>query len=151
MSLPYDWFLLLLRVLFIGLLYFFLFQVVRLTARELVALATTSAPDAAPDRRYAEDRLVVVDPAESGLPVGTSFLLEPLTVIGRHPRCTLAIDEAFVSSAHAELTIAEGCWWLRDLNSTNGTFLNGQAVQGPTSVREGDIVQLGRVKLQLVG
>ena len=143
----FDWFILLLRLLFIFLLYFFLYQVVRVTTRELIALASQSAE--APGPRPT-GRLVVVDGAESALPPGAAFGLQPVTRVGRHPDCTIALDEPFVSAEHAELSYDHGRWWLRDLGSTNGTFVNGAAVTVPTGVRPGDVVQFGRIKLQFV-
>ncbi len=148
-SLDFDWFLLLLRVLFIFLLYFFLYQVVRVTTRELVALATASSPQTQPTVP-ATGRLVVVDGGESDLLPGTAFTLATTTIVGRHPDCTLELNEPFVSAEHAELANDNGRWWVRDLGSTNGTFVNGNAVRVPTGVKPGDIVQFGRVKLQLV-
>jgi pSer/pThr/pTyr-binding forkhead associated (FHA) protein len=62
----------------------------------------------------------------------------------------VALDEPFVSVQHAELAYDNGRWWLRDLGSTNGTFLNGAPVTVATGVRPGDIVQFGRIKLQFV-
>ena len=148
-SLDFDWFLLLLRVLFIFLLYFFLYQVVRVTSRELIDLASAS-PMQTPPTGPVTGRLVIVDGGESALLPGTSFVLDATTIVGRHPDSTLALDEPFVSAEHAELTHNNGRWWVRDLGSTNGTFINGNAVRVPTGVKPGDIVQFGRVKLQFV-
>ena len=149
-ALPFDWFLFLLRVLFIFLLYFFLYQIFRVTSRELTALATANTqPPRAPGPAVG-GRLVMVDGGESGLGPGTTFLLRAVTTVGRHPDSTVAIDEPFVSSEHAELSHADGRWWVRDLGSTNGTFVNGNRVRVPTGIRPGDIVQFGRVQLQFV-
>lgn len=148
-SLPFEWFLLLLRVLFIFLLYFFLYQVVRVTTRELTAIATQSAPVPSGGIR-ASGRLVVVDGAESDLRPGIAFVLQPVTTVGRHPDNSMPINEPFVSVEHAELAYDNGRWWLRDLGSTNGTFLNGHPVTVATGIRPGDIVQFGRIKLQFV-
>ncbi|MDP9365645.1 MAG: FHA domain-containing protein [Chloroflexota bacterium] len=148
-ALEFDWFILLLRLLFIFLLYFFLFQVVRVTTRELIALGTRTDASG-PVSRPAGGRLVMVDGAESGVPPGASFGLEPVTRIGRRPECTIALDEPFVSAEHAELAYDNGRWWLRDLGSTNGTYLNGVPVGVATGVRPGDVVQFGRIKLQFV-
>ena len=146
-ALEFDWFILLLRLLFIFLLYFFLYQVVRVTTRELIALATNE-----PAREVASSvaRLVVVDGAESGLAPGTTFALQSVNQVGRHRDCTIMIDEPFVSAEHAELAYDNGRWWLRDLGSTNGTFINGKRVGVATGVRPGDIVQFGRITLQFV-
>ena len=146
-GLDFDWFILLLRLLFIFLLYFFLYQVVRVTTRELIALAGQGTT---PTGERGSGRLVVVDGAESDLAPGSTFTLEPVTRVGRHPASTIALNEPFVSSEHAELAYDNGRWWLRDLGSTNGTFLNGNPVSVATGVRPGDIVQFGRIKLQFV-
>lgn len=146
-ALEFDWFILLLRLLFIFLLYFFLFQVVRVTTRELMILASR---EPAPREVDNAARLVVVDGAESGLAPGTSFSLQPVTHVGRHHDSTIVIVEPFVSAEHAELAYDNGRWWLRDLGSTNGTFINGNQVRVATGVRPGDIVQFGRITLQFV-
>jgi pSer/pThr/pTyr-binding forkhead associated (FHA) protein len=147
-TLDFDWFILLLRLIFIFLLYFFLYQVVRVTLRELTEIAAVDPATPPPARSFG--RLVVLDGAESDLPPGTSFPLQPVTVVGRHPDSTIAVDEPFVSAEHAELAFDRGRWWVRDLNSTNGTYVNGQPVTVTTGVRPGDVVQFGRIKLQLV-
>jgi hypothetical protein len=148
MSISTDWVLLFLRLLFVAILYFFLYQIVRLTTRELMLLSRQDARTSSP--RRAPGRLIVVDPAETSLPVGTGFSLKPLTVVGRHPNCTLVLDDAFVSAEHAELESTADGWLLHDLGSTNGTFVNGQMVAGTTGIDGDDIVQFGRVKLKLL-
>lgn len=148
LALEFDWFVLLLRLLFAFLLYFFLYQVVRVTTRELVALASLAgdrnlAPAVAPP-----GHLIVVDGDESALAPGTVFSLWPVTTIGRHADSTIVLDAPFLSVEHAEITLDQGRWWLRDLGSTNGTFVNGTPVTVPTGVRPGDIVQFGRIKMK---
>jgi hypothetical protein len=149
-SLPFDWFILLLRLLFIFLLYFFLYQVVRVTSRELAALAGAAPAAPVPAGQAASGRLVVVEDGGGGLRPGESFALDPVSTVGRRPDCTVVIDEPFVSSEHGELRFSQGRWWLRDLGSTNGTLLNGAPVTVATGVKSGDVIQVGRVKLRLV-
>jgi|SRR5215211_5714679 len=148
MSISVDWVLLFLRLLFVVVLYFFLYQIVRLTTRELAILAQQDA-SAQPARRVV-GRLVVVDPAETILPIGTGFPLTPRTLVGRHPGSDVVLDDTFVSAEHAELEADDSGWVLRDLGSTNGTFVNGREVIGTTDIADGDVVQFGRVKLKLV-
>jgi len=63
--------------------------------------------------------------------------------IGREVPCELRIDSCLVSRVHAEVVFEEGAWWVRDLESTNGIYLDGQKVQ---QVRLDDqaTLQLGR-------
>lgn len=68
----------------------------------------------------------------------------PFTV-GRHSRCSLAIPSPTVSGAHAELSISSGELCVRDLDSTNGTFVNGVRVNEETPVRNGDLLQFADV------
>lgn len=143
--LEFDWLILLLRLLFIFLLYLFLYQIVRVTTRELVELArqsTRGAPATSPPR------LIVVDGAGSRLAAGTTFVLQPLTTIGRGADNLIALDEPFVSTTHAEIMLDRNQWWVLDRESTNGTFVNGERVVGVTGIRAGDVVQFGRIKLR---
>ena len=149
-DLPFDWFLLLLRLLFVLLLYFFLYQIARVTVRELSALAVATAnaqPSEPPDLGA---RFVVMDPGDTTVEPGTIFHLQPTTVVGRRPECAIAIDDTFVSGEHAEIQRGRDGWQIRDLNSTNGTLVNGARLTVPTALRAGDVVQIGGVHLQFV-
>lgn len=144
-SLPFEWFILLLRVSFIFLLYFFLFQVVRVIIREL----SSAAQHRDDPELETYGHLVVRNPGNSGIRPGTLLELDPVTVIGRHPRATIRIDDTFVSSEHVQVAWTDGRWWVTDLNSTNGTVLNGQPVTVPTGIRIGDVIAIGDIQLQL--
>ncbi len=148
-SLPFDWFILLLRVLFIFLLYFFLYQVLRVTSRELMAISMAATEQVDPGVVRPNGQMVVIDPAESDLKPGLVFNLTTRSKVGRQQECDIILDDPFVSAEHAEVTYERNRWWVRDLGSTNGTFINGAAVTTATGMQPGDVVQFGRVKLQL--
>ncbi|WP_236243439.1 DUF1707 and FHA domain-containing protein [Streptomyces sp. CC228A] len=69
--------------------------------------------------------------------------------IGRDPVNGLRLSHETVSRLHAELSRQGGLWMLRDLNSTNGTTVNGRRVTGTVVVRPGDEVSFGRMAFRL--
>lgn len=151
MSLPFDWFILLLRVLFVFLLYFFLFQIARTIARELrmVSIATAGGQaSAAPETPRVVARLVLEDPTEDGTPAGTTYTLRPGAVIGRRPGSDIFLGDTYMSGEHARLTLHEGRWWLADLGSTNGTFVDGTRIDRPTPLTPGAEVRFGRIRMR---
>ncbi len=142
---PYDWFFLGLRLAFAGLLYLFLWQVLRILMRDLRQSAQQPAR-----KRSTRAKLIVIDPAESVLEAGVSFSINSKTTIGRHPDCSIAIDEPFLSAIHARFETRDFAWYVTDLDSTNGTFVNGRQIRGTVYIETDDVVQFGRIKLQLV-
>ena len=84
-------------------------------------------------------------------PVGlleASDLVEARLTIGRSSSCQLVLGDDTVSRRHAELFLEGSRWILRDLGSSNGTWVNGRRVV-EAEVRPGDLVHLGGCALRL--
>ena len=64
-------------------------------------------------------------------------------VIGRSPSSDIVIAEPYVSSTHARFTLQGPALVVEDLESTNGTFVNGHPIEQPVTLRDGDEVQVG--------
>ena len=137
--------LLLLRIAVVFLLYFFLWQVLRVVRRDLQGGAAPAQAVASP---YGQ--LVVTAAGQTGVPVGKVFPLSPVTLIGRSTEVEVSLNDSFLSAEHARLEQRGGVWTLEDLNSTNGTYLNGFEVRAGTELHDGDTVRVGRVELKLV-
>ena len=69
-------------------------------------------------------------------------------IIGRHYSCDVVLTEPTVSRRHARLTFRDGGWIVQDLESTNGTRVNGQHV-GRCRLRPGDQLGLGHQLLRV--
>jgi hypothetical protein len=67
-------------------------------------------------------------------------------VFGRLQGCDMCLADANVSRRHAELLLIDGDWYLQDLESTNGTMLNGEPVTR-ARLRDGDVVEIGVTRL----
>src|SRR5262249_19676148 len=70
--------------------------------------------------------------------------------IGRAAGNDLVLASPTVSSKHARLRRENGSWVVADQKSTNGTFVNGVAAEGPVRVKDGDVVQLGEFTIRLM-
>jgi pSer/pThr/pTyr-binding forkhead associated (FHA) protein len=69
--------------------------------------------------------------------------------IGRDPACDCILNDSTVSATHARLTYRQGQWWIEDLRSTNGTFLNQESVLAPLVITSGDQLRCGQVMLSI--
>jgi pSer/pThr/pTyr-binding forkhead associated (FHA) protein len=81
---------------------------------------------------------------------GTVFELNPdKTTIGRVPDNNFPIAVASVSSHHCEILLRGNDVVVKDLNSTNGTFINGQQVTTEAVLKPGQVLRLGQVEIRL--
>jgi pSer/pThr/pTyr-binding forkhead associated (FHA) protein len=72
-------------------------------------------------------------------------LKPPGGVLGRGDKCAVRIPSAEVSRKHCRLRLEDGYVYVEDLDSVNGTFLNGKAVEERTLARPGDTLEVGPV------
>lgn len=76
-------------------------------------------------------------------------VIGPSFTVGRHPSCNLCLSDGTVSGRHAEIVTINRDLFIRDLNSTNGTLLNGRRLQHLTGLRSGDVIHFGSVMYTL--
>ena len=67
--------------------------------------------------------------------------------VGRDPAADLCLDHPTISARHARLSYHHSQWWVEDLHSKNGTFLNGEPVMEPMVITQGDKLGFGQVSL----
>lgn len=91
--------------------------------------------------------LVFVNPGpEQGMVV--SVTRSPF-IIGRRPDAHLRTDNKKVSGHHCALVVARDGVFLRDLQSHNGTFLNGERVESSAALHDGDCIKVGPLALEV--
>ena len=91
-------------------------------------------------------RLVVLSEGLTGV---AHELKVDKTTVGRVEDNTFQIPEASVSSHHAEILLRGTEIIFHDLNSTNGSFINGQRISGESPLKPGQILRLGNVEMRL--
>jgi hypothetical protein len=146
-----------LKLCLLALLYLFFFRVLRAVWAEVrgpVAAMATPRPAAAPparevrraERRATPVQLAVVEPAALR---GRTFPLGQEVTVGRAAGCGVTLDDTYASQIHARVFQRDSQWFVEDLGSTNGTYLNRSKVNGPQVMRRGDRIQVGNTVLEL--
>src|SRR5664279_2422305 len=90
-------------------------------------------------------KLVLLSPGMTGR---TQDLKQEKTTIGRLEDNTLQVAEPSVSSHHCEVLLRGSEVVIRDLNSTNGTYISGEKVTEKV-IKPGQILRLGQIELRL--
>jgi pSer/pThr/pTyr-binding forkhead associated (FHA) protein len=81
---------------------------------------------------------------------GQTYVLDTEVTLGRAPGCQVPLDDAYASQVHARVFQRDGQWYLEDLGSTNGTYLNRRRVAGPVVFKRRDRLQIGNTVLEMV-
>lgn len=144
-----------LKFTLLALLYFFIYRAVRSVARDLSGRRATPAESgAARSERKAKPPRTAKPP--SSVLVHTpderrarAFRLSEPLEIGRSESCQVRLEDTYVSQVHARLSARDGAWFVEDLGSTNGTYVNDHRVQAAVEVHPGDIVRVGKTILEL--
>jgi pSer/pThr/pTyr-binding forkhead associated (FHA) protein len=142
-----------LKIVFLALLYFFVYRAIRTVVADL------RGPQARRDRSQQSGRPTPI--ARQGKPPRSvavfadsgnkieSVRLSGQLQIGRADACQIKLDDTYVSTFHARIFNRDGSWFVEDLGSTNGTYLNQRRVTSPVELRAGDRVKLGKTTLEL--
>jgi FHA domain len=146
--------LLLLKVAFLVLLYFFIWRIVRTASRDLrlpqesMVLAPHQARQLLGSAQVATGRLVVLE--SPVLEQGSARALDSAAVaVGRGPQNDLVLEgDEFASAAHARFEPRRDGVWVEDVGSTNGTYVNGARLEKPRRLRTGDVVRVGETDLR---
>ena len=163
--------LLVLKIAFLVLLYLFVWRVIRTAGKEPKASARAAAAAAAP----AADSMILTPSAAAAAGLGSGAARQrrpaqlvvqrspsletgavfpvnnsaPVTV-GRGAQNNLVLDgDEFASARHARIEARGDGVWVQDLDSTNGTFVNGARVVGAERMSPGDILRVGETDLRV--
>ncbi len=139
---------------FLAVLYLFLFWISRSALRELRRTAEP-APEATgfhqasgPGGRAAATDAFLVAVSGGGLPPGERYDLFGGLTIGRSTDADVRIEDRFASGVHARLYSRGANYYVEDIGSTNGTFLNGGQLSGEAELTDLDEVRIGDTELR---
>jgi pSer/pThr/pTyr-binding forkhead associated (FHA) protein len=146
--------LLILKLVFLVLLYGFILLVVRTATKDIggapqesIILGAAEAAKLREELGARPARFVVL--AGPGVKKGTRVEVEGSLILGRDADSGLRLDgDDYASAQHARLEARTDGAWVEDLNSTNGTFVNGKRVTAER-LKAGDVIRVGQTELKL--
>ena len=156
MNIAVDEALLVLKIGFIVLLYLFIWRIVRSASRDfrtgpaqesaIIAPGEAAALGLAPAQRA---RLVVI--TSPALDTGEEVPVDSLPVaVGRGGQNEVPLEgDEFASAQHARFESRRDGFWVEDVGSTNGTFVNGARVTTPRRLSRGDVVRVGQTDFRV--
>lgn len=95
-------------------------------------------------------RLVVLSSNHPKFKKGEVFYLGERLTLGRGEKNDLVIPDPFSSQEHAVIFSRNGQYWVQDLGSRNGTYLNEVRIERPTVLADGDCLRVGSVTFRFV-
>lgn len=141
------------RAGFLALLWLFVLVALRVVRSDLYAasglraLVPGARARARSGRRRTARQLLVTQGALAGTRVSLADS-RPI-LIGRADDSTLVLDDDYASTRHARFSLQGEDWYVEDLGSTNGTYLDRAKVTGPTRVPLGVPVRIGKTVIEL--
>lgn len=137
-----------LKFLFLALLYLFIARAIRVIYIDLVGprVPRPQRQQGGGRPRRGKPRTVVVTEPERS---ARTYPLRDELVVGRSDKCHVVLQDTYCSQVHARLYAKDGAWFVEDLGSTNGTYLNRMKVTAPAPLAAGDQVRVGKTLLEV--
>lgn len=132
---------------FVIAVYIFIYSVVRLVYLDISDAKRMSIAE---DEGFGYLKLINLR-KELNFRVYESYSLRETTIIGRSKKCNIYINNPYLSKEHARITYVEDKFYIEDLGSTNGTFLNGKELGNrPVRIKDNDKITFGDLSFLFV-
>ncbi|AOT69097.1 FHA domain-containing protein [Geosporobacter ferrireducens] len=131
------------RYLFILIIYLFIFGIIRLIYLDIKSIGGSVIQ---------EDTYLKLINRKDTLPfkVKEVYPLAASVIIGRKNESDIVIKDPFISNQHAQISLDEGSYFLEDLDSANGTYLNGERIMDAVKLQNGDRIKIGQIEFLYV-
>ncbi len=133
------------RYIFIILIYYFLFGIIRLIYLDIKSINRMNR------RQYNRPYLKLINRKEMlDFDIQEFYDLGQITTIGRGKQNSIKLLDRYISSNHAKIVQDEGEYFLEDVGSINGTYLNNEKIADVVKLKNGDRIGIGQVEFLFV-
>ena len=131
------------KYIFIIIIYLFIFSIIRLIYLDIRGIEGISSDNMV--------YLKLINRKES-LPykIKEYYSIDETITLGRNGQNNIIVKDPFISKKHFQIIEDEGDYYLEDLNSANGTYLNGDKIFDAVQLEDGDIVRAGQIEFLFV-
>ena len=139
----YNIFSLIFKYLFIFIIYYFMFSIIRLIYLDIKGIKASPLE---------KDTYLKLINRKDSLPfkIQEVYNLEDSITIGRSNENDVIIKDPYISKKHLSIVKDEEEYYLEDLNSANGTYLNGDRLMDAAKLNNGDRIQFGQIEFLFV-
>ena len=139
----YNIFSLIFKYLFIFIIYYFMFSIIRLIYLDIKGIKASPLE---------KDTYLKLINRKDSLPfkIQEAYNLEDSITIGRSNENDVIIKDPYISKKHLSIVKDEEEYYLEDLNSANGTYLNGDRLMDAVKLKNGDRIQFGQIEFLFV-
>ncbi|MDO5300911.1 MAG: FHA domain-containing protein [Tissierellia bacterium] len=133
-----------LKYIFILIIYLFIFTIIRMIYLDIRSMQSIEATEN-------DSYLKVVNRLDSlNFKMQEYYVLSKRTTIGRSTKNSIVIRDSFVSKNHLLIFEDQGAYYIQDLNSANGTYLNGSILSSVEQLQNGDRIGVGFIQFLFV-
>ena len=128
---------------FVIIIYYFILNIIKMIYLDIRGINNMNS--------VADTYLKLINRKEK-LPFKTQehYFIGDNTTIGRSDQNDVVLKDRFISKRHARIIKQKGTYFLEDLNSANGTYINGQKISDPIELKDKDLVDIGQVEFLFV-
>lgn len=130
------------RFVLLFMIFLFLYKIIKVMYSDLKGNA---------ENRLSAGIEVINVEGESSIPIGAVYPLHPVTNIGRMSDNDIILDSKYVSSYHARVYLKNNSFVVKDMGSTNGTYLNGSRIDRPAAIKANDTLDIGGITFRVIG
>lgn len=130
------------RFALLFMIFLFLYKIIRVMYTDLKGST---------ENRLSAGIEVINVEGDSSIQTGSIFPLHPVTNIGRMSDNDIVLDSKYVSNYHARVYLKNNSFIVKDMGSTNGTYLNGSRIDRPAAIKEDDTIGIGGITFKVIG